>query len=75
MIKTSFGLAQLDILEPLNDPSVITFPIPPLQRVKSFSDEEFEAFIGEWAISCAKSLYKDVYRIGGSGDMGCEFAQ
>lgn len=70
MIVSTFKLAQLDEVEPLNDPSVFDFPIPPLQRVKSFSPEEFEAFIGEWAISCAKQLYKDVYRIGSAGDMG-----
>ncbi|MEK5505717.1 ABC-three component system protein [Paenibacillus sp. FSL P4-0113] len=70
MIVSSFGITQLDAIEPLNEPSVHAFPIPPLQRVKNFSPEEFEAFIGEWAISCAKQLYKDVYRIGSSGDMG-----
>jgi hypothetical protein len=70
LINTSFEVALLETLEPLNDPNVFAMPIPPLQRVKSFSPEEFESFIGEWGISCAKPQYKDVYRIGGSGDMG-----
>ncbi|GKU79430.1 ABC-three component system protein [Paenibacillus sp. L3-i20] len=70
MIVSTFELAQLVAIDPLNDPSVFAFPIPPLQRLKSFSPDDFEAFISEWAISCAKQLYKDVYRIGSSGDMG-----
>jgi len=43
---------------------------PPIQRIKDFSDEAFEEFIAEWAVSCVKTRYKDVYRIGGSGDKG-----
>ena len=70
MIKTSFNLMQLNIVEPINDPAVFNMPIPPLERVKSFSPEAFEAFIAEWGIACAKPNYKDVYRIGGAGDMG-----
>lgn len=70
MIVSSFEITPFDIIEPLNDPSVLAFPIPPLQRIKSFSPEDFEAFISEWAISCAKQIYKDVYRIGSAGDMG-----
>lgn len=70
LLKTSFVITRLNKVEPLNDPNVFQESIPPLQRVRNFSPEEFEAFIGEWGIACAKPLYKDVYRIGGSGDMG-----
>jgi hypothetical protein len=70
MIKTSFELTKLDTVEPFNDPSVFAMPIPPTERIKSFSPEAFEAFIAEWGISCAKPIYKDVFRVGGAGDMG-----
>lgn len=70
MITTTFNLFCLDKVEPLNDQSVIETVIPPLQRLKEFSDEAFEEFIAEWAVACAKTKYKDVYRIGGAGDRG-----
>ncbi|HCL02815.1 MAG TPA: hypothetical protein DHW61_10465 [Lachnoclostridium phytofermentans] len=71
MITTTFKLYSLDSnVEPLNDQSVFEAVIPPIQRLKDFSDEEFEEFITEWAAACAKTKYKDVYRIGGAGDKG-----
>lgn len=70
MITTTFNLMNLGKIEPLDDQSVFETVIPPLQRVKEFSDEGFEEFIAEWAVSCAKTKYKDVYRIGGAGDKG-----
>lgn len=70
MITTTFNLMKMDKIEPLDDQSVFETVIPPLQRVKDFSDEAFEEFIAEWAVACAKTKYKDVYRIGGAGDKG-----
>jgi len=70
MITTTFEIRQINKLEPLNDPSVFQTIIPPLQRINSFSDDDFEDFIAEWAAACAKTKYKDVYRIGGAGDKG-----
>ncbi|MBU5483338.1 restriction endonuclease [Clostridium sp. MSJ-11] len=70
MITTTFNLVKVGKIEPLDDQSVFEIVIPPLQRVKDFSDEAFEEFIAEWAVACAKTKYKDVYRIGGSGDKG-----
>ncbi|OOM14498.1 ABC-three component system protein [Clostridium saccharobutylicum] len=70
MIVTTFNLMQINKMEPLDDKSIFQSVIPPLQRVKEFSDEGFEEFIAEWAVACAKTKYKDVYRIGGAGDKG-----
>ena len=70
MIATTFNLMQMDKLEPIDDKSVFETIIPPLERVKNFSDVQFEEFIAEWAVACAKTKYKDVYRIGGAGDKG-----
>lgn len=72
MIKTVLKLEKIDKVKPLDDPSVFETVIPPLQRMKEFSDEAFEEFITEWAIACAKPRYKDVYRIGGAGDKGVD---
>ncbi len=70
MIVTTFNLVSVDTVEPVNGQSVCETVIPPLQRLKDFSDEAFEEFIAEWAVACAKTKYKDVYRIGGAGDQG-----
>lgn len=70
MITSSLPIQSISKKSPEFDPSVKEFNIPPLQRVESFSPDDYEDFINEWAISCAKPKYKDVYRIGGSGDMG-----
>lgn len=44
--------------------------IAPVERIRMFSDEQFESFIAEWAVSCLKPTCKEVYNMGGSGDMG-----
>ncbi|MBL8869604.1 MAG: hypothetical protein JNK90_07405 [Planctomycetaceae bacterium] len=52
----------------LNGPSM-----DPLKRVASFSDDEFEAFIEEWAYEYLQELsgkYIQVSRYGGAGDKG-----
>jgi hypothetical protein len=70
MIKTSLIIIPIDKAETIKDPNVFTMIIPPTERIKSFSPDQFEEFILEWAIACVKTIYKDVYRIGGAGDMG-----
>ena len=44
-------------------------PLPPTERVRTFSPAEWESFIQEWANSL-KQKYKDVMRCSGAGDMG-----
>jgi hypothetical protein len=44
-------------------------PIPAIDRIKLFSDRQWEDFVLEWADSLGKS-YQRVERCGGSGDMG-----
>lgn len=44
--------------------------VAPIERVRLFSDEQFESFIAEWAVSCIKPQCKEVYNLGGAGDMG-----
>src|SRR4051794_4022384 len=47
--------------------------IPPLDRLKIMSAEEFEEFIREWAFYFLQRLarkYVQVARVGGAGDMG-----
>lgn len=44
-------------------------PIPPLVRVRTFSPNDWEEFICEWATSL-KLTYHTVMRCGGAGDMG-----
>jgi hypothetical protein len=43
--------------------------ILPVERVKLYSPDDWEAFVQEWAQSLA-SRYASVFRIGGSGDEG-----
>jgi hypothetical protein len=49
-------------------------PIPKVTRVKSFSPDDFEGFVEEWASSLEKDTYVKVRRFGGSGDMGIDIA-
>lgn len=48
-------------------------PIPKPIRVRSFSPDEWEEFVEEWA-SSLKSEYPKVRRFGGSGDLGVDIA-
>lgn len=68
-MKTSFSLTPItapNIGAILRPTDVIT----PIERVRLFSDEQFESFIAEWAVSCLKPQCKEVYNLGGAGDMG-----
>lgn len=49
-------------------------PIPKVTRVKTFSPEDFEGFVEEWAGSLDGTQYVKVRRFGGSGDMGIDIA-
>lgn len=44
-------------------------PIPPIERIRLFSPEQWEDFVREWAHSL-HSKYSNVIRCGGAGDMG-----
>lgn len=44
-------------------------PIPALDRVKLFSDRQWETFVLEWADSL-RQAYERIERCGGAGDMG-----
>ncbi len=44
--------------------------IPPLEKLKMFSDKQFEDCVKEWAVSYLPEKYNKVYRCGGAGDMG-----
>jgi hypothetical protein len=70
MIRSTLPVDTISKKEPSYDPKVLELSIPPLQRVQYFSPDEYEDFISEWAISCAKPIYKDAFRIGSAGDMG-----
>ena len=45
-------------------------PIPAVERIKTFSPEQWEDFTSEWATSL--DGYGSVERAGGAGDMGCD---
>lgn len=47
----------------------VGIPIPPIERIRIFSDRQWEEFVLEWADSL-KDSYGLVERCGGAGDMG-----
>jgi hypothetical protein len=49
-------------------------PIPAMDRVKVMGDKEYEDFIGEWLFGYMRSKYAQIYHLGGSGDLGRDFA-
>lgn len=56
-----------------SDHSINGIPIPKLNRLMTFSPEDWEVFIEEWA-SSLKTKYKKVRRFGGAGDLGIDIA-
>ena len=48
-------------------------PIPKSARIRTFSPDDWEAFVEEWATSLDSS-YQKVRRFGGSGDLGVDIA-
>ena len=62
-------------LQPIAAPKVDEYAvptdvIPPIERMRLFSDDQFESFVAEWAVSCIKPTCKEVYNFGGAGDKG-----
>lgn len=49
--------------------ALVGVPIPPLRRLRDFSDEEWEEFVHEW-VDSLRAKYVAVHRCGGPGDMG-----
>lgn len=49
-------------------------PIPKVTRVRTFSPDDFEGFVEEWASSLDRGDYAKVRRFAGSGDMGIDIA-
>lgn len=48
-------------------------PVDPVDRIRRYSEEDFEDFIREWAFlfkQCKQKAYCQVGRFGGAGDMG-----
>jgi len=68
-VNTTFPLTPIAAPD-LNKIARPTDVVAPVERVRLFSDEQFESFIAEWAISCIKPSCKEVYNLGGAGDMG-----
>ena len=48
--------------------------IPPQQRLLTYSPDEWEGFVEEWAYYCLPAKYKHVQRFSGAGDMGIDIA-
>lgn len=48
--------------------------MPPQQRLMTYSPDEWEAFVEEWAYYCLAKNYQHVQRFSGSGDMGIDVA-
>jgi hypothetical protein len=70
-----------DIGEPTLPATVVTAAqvangpvIPPQQRLMTYSPDEWESFVEEWAYYCLKKNYKHVQRFSGTGDMGIDVA-
>ena len=64
-IAVSAVIAGADPLEIRSGPS-----IPPIERIKLFSADQWEAVVDEWASSF--QTYGLVERAGGAGDKGCD---
>lgn len=56
-----------------SDPALSGAPVPPAHRVYFYSSDEWEVFIVEWAYGLADS-YRQIKRLGGSGDRGVDVA-
>jgi len=48
-------------------------PVPKVMRIRTFSPDDWEDFIEEWATTLSES-YTKVRRFGGSGDLGVDIA-
>jgi hypothetical protein len=65
-----------DLLEPRapripgNYDILFGIPTPPIDRMRSFSEDQFEDMVYEWVDGYLKTEYALVYRCGGAGDKG-----
>lgn len=58
---------------PVTAAHVATGPVmPPQQRLLTYSPDEWEDFVQEWAHFCLQNIYKQVQRFSGAGDMGVD---
>ena len=75
-------MTEIPDIQPLSEPPpppssvsaatvVAGTPIPAIERIKHFSDSDWEDFVLEWAHSL-QGVYVRVQRCGGAGDMGRE---
>lgn len=55
---------------PENGDVIFGTSIAPIDRLKIFSDKQFEEMVNEWAYSYLRNQYTSVYLLGGSGDKG-----
>lgn len=72
---TSTPVVAVDLPAPDSQPQMLGSgpPVPPEHRVYFYDPDEWEQFILEWAYSLHPD-YKQVKRIGGSGDRGVDIA-
>lgn len=68
-------ISRKQIARPILVPKVNEYAIPtdmiaPVERMRLFSDDQFESFVAEWAVGCIKPTCKEVYNFGGAGDKG-----
>lgn len=70
-----------DIDKPSNPTTAVTAAqvangpvIPPQQRLLTYSPDDWESFVEEWAYYCLSAKYKHVQRFSGAGDMGIDIA-
>ncbi|MGX5885586.1 hypothetical protein MJS38_32910, partial [Burkholderia gladioli] len=73
--------SRKDIKKPPSPTTVVTAAqvangpvIPPQQRLLTYSPDEWEGFVEEWAYYCLATKYKHVQRFSGAGDMGIDVA-
>jgi hypothetical protein len=55
---------------PENGDIIFGMNIAPIDRLKTFSDKQFEEMVNEWAYSYLQNKYESVYLLGGAGDKG-----
>lgn len=61
--------AEVTVSQVIHGPS-----IPPQQRLLTYSSNQWEEFVQEWAHYCLKKIYVQVQRYSGAGDMGIDVA-
>ncbi|MCD1259230.1 hypothetical protein B5M42_010310 [Paenibacillus athensensis] len=77
MLKGDYMETTLSDLKPFKLPQkpdnydiLFGLPIPPIDRLRTFSADQFEDMICEWVDGYLKKEYTSVYRSGSAGDKG-----